>query len=171
MAKDAHLLTDIALTVHDDVSADVWLAPLFAVAEREVRAPQQPARLVDFAITTGRRNLVQAVIMRVLTPRGELAALGHPEYGSRLHELIGRVNTETTRNLMKLFILEALALEPRIQPKIDVTVTPADSDPPAVGKGARNVTLGFTVIVEINVRPVGETETVTIGPFTLELGP
>ena len=171
MAKDAHLLTDIALTLQNHIPNESYLASIFSVAEREVRAPQRPLRLLDFQVTSGRRNLVQAVLMRVLTPRGELSPLGHPEYGSRLHELIGRVNTETTRNLMKLFILEALALEPRIQQKIDVTVTPADSDPPKVGKGARNVTLGFTVLVEIVVRPVGETETVTIGPFTLELGP
>ncbi len=109
--------------------------------------------------------------MRLLTPRGELDALGHPEYGSRLHELIGRTNTDTTRNLVKLFILEALQLEPRIEPKLTVIVTPADEKPPAVGKGARNVTLAPRVNVEISVTPVGETAVVTIGPFTLELEP
>ena len=52
--------------------------------------------------------------MRLLTPRGELAELGHPEYGSRLHELIGSPNSETRRSLAKLFVLESLAQEPRI---------------------------------------------------------
>ena len=62
--------------------------------------------------------------MRLLTPRGELAELGHPEYGSRLHELIGTPNTETRRGLAKLFVLEASRQEPRIEKVIEVTVTP-----------------------------------------------
>jgi hypothetical protein len=50
-----------------------------------------------------------------------------------------------------------------------VTVVAAEPNPPQVGKGARDVTRASRVNVEIVVRPVGETETVTIGPFTLEL--
>jgi phage baseplate assembly protein W len=164
LAKQAHLLTDIKLAL-----LDRRLRPVYLAAERETRAPGRPGRLLDLDVVDGRDNLAQAVIIRLLTPLGELAPLGHPEYGSRLHELIGRENTETTRNLVKLFILEALQLEPRIQAKIDVVVVPAEPNPPAVGKGARDVTRASRVNVEIVVRPVGETETVTIGPFTLEL--
>jgi phage baseplate assembly protein W len=151
---------------------DNRLRPIYAAAERSTRAPGRAGQLLDFDIVGGRHNLAQAIIIRLLTPRGELDALGHPEFGSRLHELIGRENTDTTRNLVKLFILEALQLEPRIEKKkIEVTVTQADAKPPAVGKGARNVALVSRVNVEIVVRPIGATETVTIGPFTLELGP
>lgn len=164
MAKQAHLLTDIKLAL-----LDRRLRPVYLAAERETRAPGRPGRLLDLDVVDGRDNLGQAIIIRLLTPRGELAPLGHPEYGSRLHELIGRENTETTRNLVKLFILEALQLEPRIQARIDVTVVAAEPNPPQVGKGARDVTRASRVNVEIVVRPVGETETVTIGPFTLEL--
>ncbi len=60
-------------------------------------------------------NAVQAVIHRIKTVAGELADLGHPDYGSRHHELIGRPNTEGNRNLVKLYILQALAREPRIE--------------------------------------------------------
>jgi len=60
-------------------------------------------------------NAVQAVVHRIKTVAGELADLGHPEYGSRHHELIGEPNTEGNRNLVKLYILQALALEPRIE--------------------------------------------------------
>ena len=164
---DAHLLTDMKLGLLDH-----RLRPIYAAAERTTRAPGRSGQLLDFDVTSGRNNLAQAIIVRLLTPRGELAALGHPEYGSRLHELIGRENTDTTRNLVKLFILEALQLEPRIEKKkIEVSVTPAELKPPAVGKGARNVALVSRVNVEITVRPIGATDTVTIGPFTLELGP
>ena len=60
-------------------------------------------------------NAVQSVVHRIKTVAGELADLGHPEYGSRHHELIGRPNTEGNRNLVKLYILQALAREPRIE--------------------------------------------------------
>jgi hypothetical protein len=69
----------------------------------------------DLATAAGVDNAVQAVIHRIKTVKGELAGLGHPEYGSRHHELIGQPNTENNRNLVKLFILQALALEPRIE--------------------------------------------------------
>src|SRR6185436_17864179 len=67
--------------------------------------------LEDADLVAGIDNAVQAVIHRIKTLKGELAALGHPEYGSRHHELIGEHN----RNLVKLYILQALAHEPRIE--------------------------------------------------------
>jgi hypothetical protein len=69
----------------------------------------------DLATVAGVDNGVQAVIHRILTIEGELADLGHADYGSRHHDLIGQPNTENNRNLVKLYILQALALEPRIE--------------------------------------------------------
>ena len=68
----------------------------------------------DLVASAGVDNAVQAVVHRIKTQRGELAALGHPSYGSRHHELIGQPNSEHNRNLVKLYILQALAEEPRI---------------------------------------------------------
>jgi phage baseplate assembly protein W len=73
-------------------------------------------------------NLVQALFLRFLTPAGELAILGHPDYGSRLHELIGELNTETNRNRAKLYVLQALAAEPRVQKVLSVKVTQSKRD-------------------------------------------
>ena len=78
---------------------------------REVRGEH----LEDADLVAGIDNAVQAVIHRIKTQKGELAALGHPEYGSRHHELIGEPNSEHNRNLVKLYILQALAHEPRIE--------------------------------------------------------
>src|SRR5262245_57940135 len=103
MANDAHLLTDIRL---EDI--DHRLRHVYAAVEGGGRIQQKPEQLLDLDIISGRKNLAQAIVIRLLTPRGELEPLGHPEYGSRLHELVGRENTPTTRNLVKLFILEAL---------------------------------------------------------------
>ena len=68
-------------------------------------------------------NLKQALLLRLLTPRGALELLGHPDYGSRLSTLIGELNSETNRNRAKLYVLEALAQEPRISQVLSVTAT------------------------------------------------
>jgi phage baseplate assembly protein W len=111
----------------------------------------------DLALVSGRENVGQAILIRLLTPRGELAALAHPEYGSRLHELVGRANTDTVRDLAKLYVLESLQAEPRVAEIVEVTVTPV------AGQRDR-----FDIL--IRVRPVGDAAVVAVGPFTLELG-
>ena len=79
--------------------------------------PGQPETVADFALLDGRQNLAQALLLRLLTPRGTLKSLGHESYGSRLHELVGRRKTEELRNLCRAFVLEAVAQEPRVEPK------------------------------------------------------
>lgn len=83
----------------------------------------------DLDTLSGAENLVQALLLRFLTPAGELAGLGHPDYGSRLHELIGKLNSETTRNQAKLYVLQALAAEPRVKRTLSVNVARSRRDP------------------------------------------
>jgi phage baseplate assembly protein W len=83
---------------------------------------------VDFATLKGAENLKQALLLRFLTPLGELALLGHPDYGSRLYELIGELNNEVNRNRAKVYVLQALAAEPRVQTVKSVQVTPNQTD-------------------------------------------
>ena len=143
----AQLLRDIAVhAVHRE------LRPVYRLTE----STKLPRRAWDFIPRKGLENLAQAVILRLLTPRGELADLGHPEYGSRVHELIGQENNTTQRNLLKLFILEALKLEPRVEKVAELKVEPSP--------GARS-----TVDVLLRVKPVGAATLVTIGPFAIEL--
>lgn len=143
----AQLLRDIAVhAVHRE------LRPVYRLTE----STKLPRRAWDFMPREGLENLAQAVILRLLTPRGELADLGHPEYGSRVHELIGQENNTTQRNLLKLFILEALKLEPRVEKVAELKVEPSP--------GARS-----TVDVLLRVKPVGAATLVTIGPFAIEL--
>lgn len=82
---------------------------------------------VDLETLSYAENMIQALFLRFLTPAGELAVLGHPEYGSRLSDLIGELNNETNRNRAKLFVLEALAAEPRVQ-VLSVAVTQNQRD-------------------------------------------
>jgi phage baseplate assembly protein W len=97
------------------------------VAPRPVASGDGIVR-VDLERVAGVENLQQALLLRFLTRRGELAILGHPDYGSRLHELIGELNDETRRTKAKLYTLEALAGEPRVQDVLAVTATQNRSD-------------------------------------------
>jgi phage baseplate assembly protein W len=110
----------------------------------------------DFALVSGPDNLGQAVSIRLLTPLGELAPLGHPDYGSRLHELIGQPNSATRRNLAKLYVLDALRGEPRIASLAGVDVAAVAGAPDCVE-------------VTVHAVPAGDADVVTIGPLRLEL--
>ena len=146
-APTGHLLRDVAIVaVHRE------LRPVYRLTE----TLQAPRRAWDLVPRDGLENLAQAVILRLLTPKGELAALGHPEYGSRVHELIGQENDTAKRNLLKLFVLDALKLEPRIEKVVELTVAPSP--------GTKS-----TVDVLLRVKPVGAAAVVTIGPFSIEL--
>ena len=78
---------------------------------------------IDLQTLQDRQNLQQALLLGLLTRQGDLTQLGHPDYGSRLYTLIGELNNQTNRNRAKLFVLEALAAEPRVQSVISVDVT------------------------------------------------
>ncbi len=77
---------------------------------------------IDLATVDGAKNIAQALLLRFLTFEGELAPLGHPRYGSRLHELIGEPNTEANRSLAKLYALRAVQREPRVEKVLSATV-------------------------------------------------
>jgi phage baseplate assembly protein W len=143
------------------------LRPVYEVDTDQRTVPNRPDRLSDFGVVSGRDNLGQAILMRLLTPRGELSALAHPEYGSRLHELIGSRNVATSQNLAKLFILESLKLEPRIRKVVSLTVQPA----PVAGE-KRDVSVErVSLLISLAVQPVDDAAVLQVGPFTLELAP
>ena len=102
--------------VTDGRHEDVDLSTSTAVVRGSVLSDLVASAAVDTA--------VQAVVHRIKTVKGELADLGHPEYGSRHHELVGQPNTVRNRNLVKLYILQALASEPRIRKVLAASVDP-----------------------------------------------
>jgi hypothetical protein len=112
---------DLGLSTPD---GDVISTPASLVDfQARPRAGVSP-RARDLALARGRANLAQAIVLRLQTERGELAPLGHPDYGARHHQLIGELNTETNRNLVKLYVLECLRQEPRLQEILRVAVVP-----------------------------------------------
>jgi phage baseplate assembly protein W len=155
MATDPQLLRDVQIELTHHELRPVYVVP---AQRRTLPAGQGGRTLLDYEPIESKENLGQAIVLRLLTERGELAELGHPEYGSRLHELLGAPNTETRRGLAKVFILEALAQESRIEKVLDVTI----KEHPQRTDEQRHL-----VDVVIRVQPIGATDVVTIGPFTL----
>jgi phage baseplate assembly protein W len=113
----------------------------------------------DLQRADGLANLEQALANRLKTRKGELAALGHPDYGSRHHELIGEPNVERTRHLIKLYVLQALRDEARIEKVLSARVTP-EHQPPRE-----------TVRLELELRVRGEPHPLNLVlPFSLGVG-
>jgi phage baseplate assembly protein W len=92
-----------------------------------VRARLRSGR-ADLDSVAGVDNIKQALLLRLLTPVGELAVLGHPDYGCRLGELVGELNNPRTRNRAKMFVLQAVTAEPRIARVLRVDVAASNTD-------------------------------------------
>jgi phage baseplate assembly protein W len=114
--------TDLRLLENLEFQSDRNRGSDLATIERD------ETREIDLETLAGVDNLKQALLLRFLTPMGELAALGHPDYGSRLYELIGERNIESNRNRAKLYVLQALAAEPRVKQVRSVRVTQSLAD-------------------------------------------
>lgn len=147
------LLTDIALRF---VRSDALSIYEVQDEERRIRAGGRIVRERDLSLAADLDNLRQAIEIRLLTPTGELTALGHADYGSRLPDLIGTPNTETARNLAKLYVIEALKQERRIAKIVAVNVTTVP--------GERQLLRIF-----VQVLPIGVQTVLDLGPFTIDL--
>jgi phage gp46-like protein len=106
----------------------------------------------DLGTVDGRSNLTQAILNRFYTRQGELTALGHPDYGSRLYLLLGEINNARTRQLAELYIRECLAQESRIAEIVQIAF-----EPPSRDLEKRNV-----LTATIALRPVGESLPLTV---------
>lgn len=161
MATPAELFgTDLRLLPNLEAENSRFPGSDLLTVERPERAQPGEDRVpVDLRTVEGVENLKQALLLRFLTPVGELAGLGHPRYGSRLHELIGELNNETTRNRAKMYVLQALAEEPRIAEVAGVSVTPSPRDP-------------VQVDIRVSLVPIGEAAALNlVFPFSLAGGP
>jgi len=145
---------DLALT---------WAGPAGAFDSGDLLAVPRPAPgmpVTDVAVAEREAAAVQFLVNRLMTREGELAPLGHPDYGSRHHELIGEPNTERTRNLVKLYVLAALRREPRVQ-RVERCVVGTGGTRP------RDV-----VRIELTIRLVDDDRPLEIVmPFALDGGP
>lgn len=112
----------------------------------------------DLATVSGWENLSQAIWLRLGVPQGDLAHLGHPLFGSRLHLLIGRLVTAETIALARAYVRETLRREPRIASLTGLEVLP---DP----------TLPGSLLIQLSVQPVGKADPIDLTlSFALEPG-
>ncbi len=111
---------------------------------------------IDLETVVADDNLKQALLLRFLTRRGELEPLGHPTYGSRLFDLLGERNTLANRNRAKLYVLEALAMEPRVAEVLSVQVETNRAEPTQID-------------ISVSLRPIyADTVLNLVFPFFLE---
>jgi phage baseplate assembly protein W len=94
-------------------------------------------------------NLAQAIIMRLNTMQGELTDLGHSSYGSRLYELVGEPNNERTRELVRLYALESVTRDPRVEEIVGISVKPLKDDPHRIDINISVKAIGLTSILNI----------------------
>ena len=84
--------------------------------------------LGDLALAPGNTNISQALTLRLRVRQGELARLGWPDYGSRLHELIGEPNNSRTHVKLMAFARAAIEQDPRVAEvqKVETQVLPGE---------------------------------------------
>jgi len=140
MASMPLLAKDIALTRY---VATASAAPLVAADSwHGLDLKVTPASGAnDLGTVEDRENLGQALTLRLLTLKGVLARLGHPDYGSELVSLIGRLNNETTRNLARLYVIEAVRAEPRVAELTNLLIKPTPGQPDRI-------------LISLSVRPL-----------------
>lgn len=158
MADQLYLGQDLDLGFVADEEGRLFAGPFSQVDLQSVLRQDVSPRELDLGVSGGRANLVQSLILRLKTERGELAALGHPDYGSQHHRLVGEPNTETNRNLIKLYVLECLRQEPRLEEIKKIEVKP--------GPGRENrdkVDINVTVKMKSEAAPLS-----FVVPFSFE---
>jgi len=126
MPNEPFLGQDFDLGFIADEEGRVFAGPFTRVDLQAKLREEVSPRTFDLSVVQGKANLVQSLIVRLKTERGELAGLGHPNYGSRHHQLIGEPNTESNRNLVKLYVLECLRQEPRLEEIRKLEVKPGE---------------------------------------------
>jgi phage baseplate assembly protein W len=82
----------------------------------------------DLGLAHGNENIVQALTLRLRVRRGELAPLGWPAYGSRLHELIGEPNINRIHVRLMAYARSAIEEDPRVAEVSAISPSPSGRD-------------------------------------------
>jgi phage baseplate assembly protein W len=124
--------TAYLITIRASMATDIYGTDLQLVVKRnqkgELYADIDINREGDFTTISGKDNVIQAIRNRLATRKGELAELGHPEYGSLLEDMVGEANTEDTRRIIETLVHEALKYEPRIESILTVSAVEGGKD-------------------------------------------
>jgi phage baseplate assembly protein W len=80
----------------------------------------------DLGLAHGNENIVQALTLRLRVRRGELAPLGWPAYGSRLHELVGEPNIGRIHARLMAYARSAIEEDPRVAEVSAISASPSE---------------------------------------------
>jgi hypothetical protein len=104
----------------------------------------------EASTVSGPVNLIQALTLRLLVHRSEIAGLGHPRYGSRVRELIGQPLTRANLDLLRRHVRAALKEDARVREIVSLHVAPRIDTPGAVDVAATIRAITDDVL-EVNV--------------------
>jgi phage baseplate assembly protein W len=76
----------------------------------------------DMGAISEEMNIAQAILHRLRTIKGELAELGHPDYGSTILDFIGQPNNSVTRSRLRLAIRDTIRQEQRVKEIVSIDV-------------------------------------------------
>jgi phage baseplate assembly protein W len=99
----------------------------------------------DIRTVTGLANLRQALLLRLMTPEGTL--LHHPDYGSRIHEILGTPGTYNQLQKLQIELERTFRADSRVE---DVTVSDVVLD-------------GELLQATITVKPIGLDQVLELG--------
>jgi len=119
------------------------------LADRELGLDLTALESGDLETVHEEYNLAQALFMRLRTMEGELAELGHSNYGSRLHELIGEANNERTRELARSYAQECVIQDPRVKEVVDVRVDIVKGEPNRIDISITIEAIGISGLMNI----------------------
>ena len=141
----------------DHLGQDILVTPFYrATTNSTVDLVLEPAQkiypddIADLAVARGGDCLRQALLLRLLTPQGSLASLGHAGYGSQLHELIGQENTDVNRLRARSLVLATVAQEKRIAEVLELKISP-------------DAALPDRFHIHLTVEPVGSNDPISLG--------
>jgi len=114
LVTDGVVLTGTLVLVPASAAAAISTDPDL-VFERDISLVGGVLQIVggDFGQVSGTANLSQALRHRIDTDRGDLVM--HPEYGSRVRELLGAANGATAGQLAAAYARASVAADPRVQ--------------------------------------------------------
>ena len=96
---------DLMITDYDSFGADLYIS-----------------RDGDIQAVSDLMNIAQAIMHRLRTIKGELAELGHPDYGSTILDFIGQPNNSVTRSRLRLAIRDTIRQEQRVKELVSIEV-------------------------------------------------
>lgn len=96
-------------------SSETFDEMLFGVDEMLDNSGLMPDYSTDIVVVAGSKNLAMQIYHRINTLKGELAQLGHPEYGSLVPTFIGKTMTPVWEERILLECKLAAGADPRVQ--------------------------------------------------------